>query len=300
MENNLFKSRSIYGCVKAAFNLMNLNILKIVKKTWMPAIALAIIFTLYILSFKNVMFANLSGQKLSYWILLAFLILLICETLASSWLMSGTFTLLNANSFKNNLKRTLAVTVTTLIIGLVIFTISFLLGGTAIAIFVSKHILSPEKAIMTSLIIEFVVFILGCIVALPFVYSTTKYIMEKDAKFINIFGKDYYTGIKHLGYILVGQIITVLFYILIMLVVSLPLIIIFQSYLANQIGITNGDPDGVPSYFTVLLTAVSLLTTFLYTYIFVYFYIFSYYIYGAITQQEKEKADLKMKIDKYE
>lgn len=300
MENNLFKSRSIYGCVKAAFNLMNLNILKIVKKTWMPAIALAIIFTLYILSFKNVMFANLSGQKLSYWILLAFLILLICETLASSWLMSGTFTLLNANSFKNNLKRTLAVTVTTLIIGLVIFTISFLLGGTAIAIFVSKHILSPEKAIMTSLIIEFVVFILGCIVTLPFVYSTTKYIMEKDAKFINIFGKDYYTGIKHLGYILVGQIITVLFYILIMLVVSLPLIIIFQSYLANQIGITNGDPDGVPSYFTVLLTAVSLLTTFLYTYIFVYFYIFSYYIYGAITQQEKEKADLKMKIDKYE
>lgn len=300
MENNLFKSRSIYGCVKAAFNLMNLNILKIVKKTWMPAIALAIIFTLYILSFKNVMFANLSGQKLSYWILLAFLILLICETLASSWLMSGTFTLLNANSFKNNLKRTLAVTVTTLIIGLVIFTISFLLGGTAIAIFVSKHILSPEKAIMTSLIIEFVVFILGCIVTLPFVYSTTKYIMEKDAKFINIFGKDYYTGIKHLGYILVGQIITVLFYILIMLVVSLPLIIIFQSYLANQIGITNGDPDGVPSYFTVFLTAVSLLTTFLYTYIFVYFYIFSYYIYGAITQQEKEKADLKMKIDKYE
>lgn len=300
MENNLFKSRSIYGCVKAAFNLMNLNILKIVKKTWMPAIALAIIFTLYILSFKNVMFANLSGQKLSYWILLTFLILLICETLASSWLMSGTFTLLNANSFKNNLKRTLAVTVTTLIIGLVIFTISFLLGGTAIAIFVSKHILSPEKAIMTSLIIEFVVFILGCIVTLPFVYSTTKYVMEKDAKFINIFGKDYYTGIKHLGYILVGQIITVLFYILIMLVVSLPLIIIFQSYLANQIGITNGDPDGVPSYFTVLLTAVSLLTTFLYTYIFVYFYIFSYYIYGAITQQEKEKADLKMKIDKYE
>lgn len=300
MENNLFKSRSIYGCVKAAFNLMNLNILKIVKKTWMPAIALAIIFTLYILSFKNVMFANLSGQKLSYWILLAFLILLICETLASSWLMSGTFTLLNANSFKNNLKRTLAVTVTTLIIGLVIFTISFLIGGTAIAIFVSKHILSPEKAIITSLIIEFVVFILGCIVTLPFVYSTTKYIMEKDAKFINIFGKDYYTGIKHLGYILVGQIITVLFYILIMLVVSLPLIIIFQSYLANQIGITNGDPDGVPSYFTVLLTAVSLLTTFLYTYIFVYFYIFSYYIYGAITQQEKEKADIKMKIDKYE
>lgn len=300
MENNLFKSRSIYGCVKAAFNLMNLNILKIVKKTWMPAIALAIIFTLYILSFRNVMFANLSGQKLSYWILLAFLILLICETLASSWLMSGTFTLLNANSFKNNLKRTLAVTVTTLIIGLVIFTISFLLGGTAIAIFVSKHILSPEKAIMISLIIEFVVFILGSIVTLPFIYSTTKYIMEKDTKFIDIFGKDYYTGIKHLGYILIGQIITVLFYILIMLVVSLPLIIIFQSYLANQIGITNGDPDGVPSYFTVLLTAVSLLTTFLYTYIFVYFYIFSYYIYGAITQQEKEKADLKMKIDKYE
>ena len=124
--------------------------------------------------------------------------------------------------------------------------------------------------------------------------------MEKDTKFINIIGKDYHTGIKHLGFILIGQIITMLFYMAIMIVVSLPFMIILNSYLFNQMGIMNGDADGTPSYLTFLLIAVSLLTTFLYTYIFVYFYIFCYYIYGAITQQEKEKADIKMKIDKYE
>ena len=300
MENNLFKSRSIYGCVKAAFNLMNLNILKIFKKTWMPAIALAVIFTLYILGCKNVMFANLCGQKLSYWILLAFVLIVICETLAESWLMSGTYTLLNTNSFKNNLRRSLSVTLLKLFVAIVIFTIAFFCGGTAIAILVSKHLCSPDKAVSISMIIEFAIITIGFMFTLPFIFSTTKYIMEKNTEFINIFSKDYHTGIKHLGFILIGQIITTLCYILIMLVIALPLMIIFHAYLTNQMGIMNGDSDGTPSYFIFLMVSVSLLTTFLYTYIFVYFYIFSYYIYGAITQQEKEKADIKMKIDKYE
>lgn len=300
MENNLFKSRSIYGCVKAAFNLMNLNILKIFKKTWMPAIALAVILTIYILGCKNVMLANLSGQKLSYWILLAIVLLVICETVAESWLMCRTYTLLNTNSFKFNLRRSLFVTLTKLVISIAIFTIAFFCGGTSIAILVSKHICSPEKALTISMIIEFAIIMIGFLFTLPFIFSTTKYIMDKNTEFISIFSKGYHTGIKHLGFILIGQIITALFYILIMLVIALPLMIIFHAYLTNQMGIMNGDSDGTPSYFTFLLVAVSLLTTFLYTYIFVYFYIFCYYIYGAITQQEKEKADLKMKIDKYE
>jgi MFS family permease len=300
MENNLYKSRSIYGCIKAAFNLMNINILKIFKKTWMPAVALAIIFTLYVLGCKDIMFANLSGQQLSYWILLIFVILVICQTLAESWLMSGTYTLLNTSSFKSNLKKSLYASLTKIFIGAIIFAIVFYIGGTSIAIFVSKHIYSPEKAMIIATAIELVIAIIGYMFTLPFLFSITKYIMEKDSKFANIFGKDYHIGIRHIGFILIGQIITILCYILIMLVIALPLMIIFQSYISNQTGMMNGDPDGTPSYFTFLLVTVSLLTTFLYTYIFVYFYTFCYYIYGAITQQEKEKADIKMKIDKYE
>ena len=253
MENNLFKSRSIYGCVKAAFNLMNLNILKIFKKTWMPAIALAVILTIYILGCKNVMLANLSGQKLSYWILLAIVLLVICETVAESWLMSGTYTLLNTNSFKFNLRRSLFVTLTKLVISIAIFTIAFFCGGTSIAILVSKHICSPEKALTISMIIEFAIIMIGFLFTLPFIFSTTKYIMDKNTEFISIFSKGYHTGIKHLGFILIGQIITALFYILIMLVIALPLMIIFHAYLTNQMGIMNGDSDGTPSYFTFLL-----------------------------------------------
>ncbi|BCS84117.1 hypothetical protein prwr041_00100 [Prevotella herbatica] len=300
MENNLYKSRSIYGCVKDAFNLLNLNILTILKKTWMPAIALAVISTIYIIGCKNVMIANLSGQKLSYWILLGFMFLALCETMAQSWLMGKTYTLLNANSFKENLRKAFFITLTNLFLTLAITSIAFYSGGTAIAIFVSKHVFSPEKAMSISLIIQLAIMIIGYIFVLPFIFSTTKYIMGKDTKFVNIIGKDYHTGIKHLGFILIGQIITMLFYMVIMIVISLPFMIILSSYLFNQMGIMNGDSDGTPSYLTFLLIAVSLLTTFLYTYIFVYFYIFCYYIYGAITQQEKEKADIKMKIDKYE
>lgn len=71
----------------------------------------------------------------------------------------------------------------------------------------------------------------------------------------------------------------------------IPLLVISMAQTLNQLGMLNGDANGVPDYFFWLLSATTLITMYVLTYAEVWLFLLSYYIYGSIETKEKNKKD---------
>lgn len=96
-------------------------------------------------------------------------------------------------------------------------------------------------------------------------------------------------GFRHFGgyfktCFLGGIIIT-----LITVVVCLPAIILIVAQLYSQLGALEGDPLGVPGYFTYLLLFVFAAVSFILCHVFAWLQFTCVYLYGSYKQQEEEK-----------
>ena len=73
----------------------------------------------------------------------------------------------------------------------------------------------------------------------------------------------------------------------------IPLFVIIFGQAINQLGMLDGDADGTPSYFLILLIATAFITFFLLNYIFLWNALVQYYMYGSIEATDREKEQRK-------
>lgn len=80
-------------------------------------------------------------------------------------------------------------------------------------------------------------------------------------------------------------------------ITALPMLIVMAANWLNNIGILTGDPDGMPDYMTWLTIVVFLIAGFIQAYVWLTILGPVYMMRGSITQQEKERAEMKAKIE---
>lgn len=280
IENELYKNRSISGCIKAGFLLFFSNVATILRKNWLPIIVLSIIWGFQIgWSFVGAKQLLPSSAKV-YGLIFSFIPSLLSLG-AMIWFIGRVLTMINENTLKVNVKRVtwviLFMFLTMLLV--TVFAISFQQTLIATQPPVKEGKMIALKTYFWIYPIVYLVFWLGMV---PFSFSSTKYWIEQKARFKSTFFGGYRTGIKYFGFIFSTTLLTGLIVSLIIFVMVIPLIILLLSNTLSQIGVINGDPDTLPGYFPVLLYGISILTAFLLTSIIVIKLLIMYFVYGTV------------------
>ena len=273
MENtDLFKTRSYSGCLRDAFGMISNNFTTIFRHTWKPIFLsslMGVISMLFSLPDKNI--HELGSTHITATAIIS-LVTTIVSLLAGSWLLGELYSLLNNHGRKTNFKRGLALQIFTVLIALLYLFEAF----------------SGANAI-TYLIVT----LLFLICLFPLAFAQTKFVADKTRTFHDIFMKDYAQGWRHFGYIFITALLAGMIITIICSIIMIPLFVIIFGQAINQLGMLDGDADGTPGYFLILLLATAFITFFLLNYIFVWNALVQYYMYGSIEATDREKEQRK-------
>ena len=103
--------------------------------------------------------------------------------------------------------------------------------------------------------------------------------------------------LHHLGMETLVWLFCLLVVLLLSIITTLPMLIVMAANWLNNVGILTGDPDGMPSYMTWLTIIVFLIAGFIQAYVWLTILGPVYLMRGSISQQEKERAEMKSKIE---
>lgn len=297
METELYKSRSFSSCIKAAYVLFSTNIKAIFKKTWLPALIYALILSASVMMNmpdKALTDAGLSKPIVTFAAMASIYIL---DLAVGTWFLASFISLLNGKNFKLNLRRSIILTGLSLLITIVFMLVGYL-GKTLVTSMLVSMKASASTMVIAPLATTIVLAIIFMAILLPFSYSSMKYLVDHATKVIDIIKKDYCRGWHHWGFLFATLLMVILILCILTLVLFIPFIIITLAQGINQLGMLDGDPSGVPSYFGVLLFVTTLITMYLFAYVTVWAYFVLYYAYGAIEALEKEKKEALLKAQK--
>lgn len=280
MFNDIFKTRSCYGCISSAVSTYSNNFKKIMKGTWLWTVMLSLLtgFATLIASTAtdNAQLAYMSIAKYA-----GVGILLLAVFFSSARVVSGVISMTNGNALAYSMKKIIRVN------ALAIFMI--MLIGIAMAIislgFLRLKLVQsqPFTTIAISVIaLCIIIMILAAVFMAPMAYSATRYIFLVDAKFREIFGKNYGFGFKHLGFLFTIVCTTSLLFFIICMFLCMPGCITFFANEINLFGVLNGDASGLPSYFVWLNALSSALMSFILQYLAIWVLLTYLYAYGGI------------------
>lgn len=289
MEIELFKLRSIGGCVKAATNLLITNLKTIIRRTWLPALLIAILGGGLFLTAIN--FTPLQGDAAVYGKLALIVALVLIIYVAYAWQYTIVASLLNGASVRSNIPRIARLAWVMLVAAAIVANIVAFAG--LIPFLGIKDAGSIDKATMLSQAIVFTVVIVAFLALLPLCYSAMKYTMETEIRIMDIFKRLYVIGVRHYGYLFMLLLIAGIITTIIDVIVSLPWSITIVASQFNTYGMTIGDATGLPSYFPVLAFIAASVSFFIKAYLNVWLVMVAYYGYGHIEAKERLKADLK-------
>lgn len=289
-SNNFYKTRSYSGCIKSAFNLFCANFATIFKKTWMYAVVFALICGTY--AFVAFPATTNMGQPVTLGkaALTAFAALAAaaCALVANSRTKAGFLSLINdytvRQNFTKHLKVSIVLTVCAIIVGLVSLAVD--MGMTH---FFVSHKTSAETAGTALLCASAAITFLFAMACLPFAYSATRVVML-NAQVKEMFGRHYRTGVKHLGFLFIIGIIVALIILVINVFMALPAYIAGLAAQLDTIGVSIGDPSGLPTYFPWLSFLTISIVSFVLTYAMFWVDLVFIYAYGAIKTDTTEEA----------
>lgn len=280
MFNDIFKTRSCYGCIGSAVNTYSNNFNKIMKGTWLWVVILSLLAGLATLTASTTT-GNTQSAYMSIAKYTGMGVLLLAVFFSSARVVSGVISMTNGIALAYSMKKIIKVN------ALILFMIMFI--GMAIAI-ISLGILQlkfvqsqPFTTIAISMIaLCIIIMILAAIFMAPMIYSVTRYIFLRDVKFREIFGKSYGLGFRHLGFLFTIACTTSLLFVVICVFLCMPGCITFFAYEINLLGVLNGDASGLPSYFVWLNALSSAIMSFILQYLAIWVLLTYLYAYGGI------------------
>lgn len=155
----------------------------------------------------------------------------------------------------------------------------------------SDMLLQPKDHILSLSVVGIGIILLMCL-ALPFCFTSTKYLLKKNGSFWAMLPKDYSTAFRHYGFILIISLISIIAVVIVSFITSLPTFIIsYANYTAN-LGMLLGDPLGMPNYILALTAGVFFICGFIQAYVRMTFLFPAYYMYGTIETHEEEKKEI--------
>ena len=292
MENDLYKNRSISGCIKAGYLLFCSNVMTILRKNWLSLLVFSVIggacLAFGLTNAMHTMDGSLpTGKSVTFGLLN---VLLLC---ASVWYMARTTTLLNENSFACNLKRIAKLQLAYVV---VMSVISLLLLAATLSISDGQK---PAPAAvgtagmgMQAWLVP-VAWLIILIAMAPFAYSSMRYIQEKEAKFKTHVLGGYRTGLRRIGFIVSTFFLYGIVIFFLTLILLMPVYILLMASTLSQMGEQSGDPNTLPTYFPVLTYGTCILIYFICAaFLTVGIYV-NYYVYGSIEARRQAQSNRK-------
>lgn len=282
MDNELIKVRSLAHCFKDAYDLFSTNIGSIIRKTWRPALAIAVLSALsmaFMLPWLIAIFSSPVTPSSLWAAVGAILGSSIAILGAMIWFNSVVIGMLNAQRLAFNLKRQTRLYLSFAAIIVIVSTIATALS--LLPMYIGTGISYGQYLLLLTGVGGFL-FIVLWIGALPIVYSSTKYLMEPDQKLRSVLGRPYLNGWRHWGYLFLVALIATIIYGLLYFVASMPLTILRLAFMQNLAGLTLGDPSGLPGHFQAVVFASTLLCTVIWTYIQTWVLMVFYHAYGHV------------------
>lgn len=289
MNDSLYTSRSVSGCLRIATSLTVGNLKHIIRKTWASALCAAVMLTMLILAFIPSKQINDAGMA---HINVAFVLLCLSYIgtfVATIWVLASTVSLVNGEKIRRNFARSVVLSVVLYLYAFIMSGVSTGLATYGIGLGVKIFHLSATTATILSGIAVALILILLYVLSLPLDMASVKYILNRDTTLSQVVTRDYATAFRHWGALFLTSVVTFLISLVLMLILAAPLTIISLAHLQNTLGIINGDPDGAPSYFLALFIATSVVTCFILVYIEMWHILVMCYVCGSITTQEAER-----------
>lgn len=267
MEQELYKNRSAAACVRAAYQLFTDNFRTIMRRIWLPTLALATaLASAYIPPLR--------------------LLCPIVSIVAFVWFYTRLFPLFNGQPQRKNLTKVLKLW----FLGMAITFVGGAIGGAVAGVFVTVPSLTPHLPVAIG-VLATVAALLALVFSLPLYYFVMKYVME-DVSMRHTLWPSLKTGLRHWGFLFVVMFITTLILGLISIIVLMPMMILNIAQLQSATGVIMGDPAGLPSGFMWLLTITTIVTFFIVVIMEVWLMCVLYYAYGSVEQQERERKTL--------
>lgn len=289
--NEIFKYRSVTACMKASYELITNHLLQFVKKTWWASLAFAVLAAITI-------YFRMPNKDLHDWGLEnpwgAYLIqtmIYLAFFVANIFVGIAIWNWLNGKGTKQNAIRFASIYIpyNIIIFLLLYFAPSFIaewINGSAATAIQANKSLTSIYCIAGALGI--IILILIFVVILPFAYMVPhQMIREKGEAFL--LWKSFKCGLCHMGSIFKMGFLCTLILLIITSILSVPCLLLSGAQVVSQLGALNGDPLGVPAYFTILYLVILAITCFLYVYVSAWPCISFVFLYGAIKIQETEK-----------
>ena len=289
MEIKIFENHGFASCMHEAYTYVSSHLLKIIANTWIPALILsAFTSCMVILQLPNKQLIDWANTNL--WTTVAILgSLAVCILVANLLFTTSSIVMINKHSYWKQFHRVCIY----FLLALVIYIIF-----AALFIFIDKEItLHLIKDTKLYIIFTAILIILGialfCFFMPPFTYIFYKYNDRRDSHPKNFFN-DFKIGLHHWGIniavIFLGELIIAIA----MTIITIPADILVFAQISSQLGALDGDPLGVPEYFTPLLFITLTAVIFIYCYFQFWLITALYCAYGSIEAQEKEKSTHKI------
>ncbi len=286
MELNINQYHSIKDCLGSAYSAIKNNVKTIMRKTWWVVLIEALVMAVVCYFFLPNKPLHDWGEENEVASFVIQTIVYLAGIVMNIIMLASFWRLINEKKFTTNLCRTLVVTLSYIIIGILAFVVFKLLANWMTPTpTMAEEVPSPES-IMTKLIFLTIgILMVFIIVVTPLTYSFARYMME-DRRLP--WGK-YGTGFKYWGTLFVTQMLVSIITSIILVLIALPLDILVGAQFLSQLGGLDGDPIDVPSYFTPLLLATLTIFFFVAAYFILWIHIVFAYQYGSIETQQREK-----------
>lgn len=233
----LYKRRNISECLGAAWTLMSTN-LSIVKALWLPTLVYALAEAIIApLSLAFVKHSILNHGIIADSVAITFLTIIAIATMIVAY--AKTIKLLNEQTFKHNMTRSLKSFLIAAIFFIVMFAIYMAIIAGA-SFIISNGKMSQTLATIATVIISVVFAIIAFILYCPLNYAITKYMMEPETK-MKHFMKSYRTGMRSLGFIAGSILLCMLLMGTIYNITALPAYIATLATTLSNNGIARGD-----------------------------------------------------------
>ena len=297
MEQELYRSRNVSKCVKAAYTLFNTNFKRIFLKLWLPVLVLSMFISWSIkMDLETMLFSSeMALFDNSYLVLYGCMFLLTLG--AYVWVLAHVFKLLNAQGLRKNMVKVFKFYVVCLAI---IFVVCFIIGLILGVITGFMNVLHAQQdGSNTYLMMVF----LGCmggmlvtfILMLPLYYVFMQYMIEEN-KLRKSFFPSLKVGFRHWGFLFIVFFVILLIALIFVSVMLMPVSVLVISQIESMNSMALGDPSGLPSYFGWLYFITFTIGFFILMFFFTWEIFVLYYAYGSIKRNEMDREKQKKEL----
>lgn len=268
-KEELYKIRSASGCVTAAWKQCCTQLSVVFRRIWLPVTLFALFAAIYrALYYEQSQWFSVQTELTVVMAICGVLMFACC-----AWSLSRLFQLFNGNGLAKNFKRCAVALLSTCllfaVIGAAVYGITRLTACNWWVILLSASILT--------------------ILTLPFHYAHVRYVEESTDNYFQSIGTGLSRGYRYFGRVAAPSLLAVFILLVITAFLAIPAVLMSIAEADSRIGVTIGDPSGMPGSFVWLLSAVTFITVWLIFFAWHYMTVVNIYIYGSIEELHQQR-----------